>query len=265
MTLHPSAPAHGPERRTVVLLTGASSGIGEATARQLASLGYALVLGARRSDLLDRLADELDPGGTHILPVAADVSVPKDRERLVEEALSRFGRVDALINNAGISIARGDWWDDPDPLRVLDVNLIAPIELTRLVLPAMRARGHGQIVNIGSVAGRVATHGMYSASKYGLRGFSLSLRRELLGTGVSVSLVSPGFVRTPLTQAAKLPMPGPEVVARAVAAALHHPRREVFAPAWYGPLSRIDSLLPGLTDQVVRRIMQARYQRSGPA
>ena len=265
MTTPSSAAAPTPERRTVVLLTGASSGIGEATARHLASQGYALVLSARRGDLLDRLAGELDPGRTHTLTVAADVSVPEDRQRLVEAALSRFGRIDALINNAGISIARGQWWDDPDPLRVIDVNLVAPIELTRLVLPAMRARGRGQIVNIGSVAGRVATHGMYSASKYGLRGFSLALRRELMGTGVSVSLVSPGFVRTPLTQAAKLPMPGPEVVARAVAAVLHSPRREVFAPAWYGPLSRLENLLPGLADQLVQRVMRVRYQRSGSA
>ncbi|WP_407570648.1 SDR family NAD(P)-dependent oxidoreductase [Deinococcus altitudinis] len=250
-----------PERRTVVLLTGASSGIGEATARHLAGLGYALVLTARRADLLSRLAHELDPRGTHILTVAADVSDQQGRELLVQAALERFGRIDALINNAGISIAQGHWWADPDPLRVLDVNLLAPIELTRLVLPAMLARGSGNVVNIGSVAGRVATHGMYSASKFGLRGFSLSLRRELLGSGVSVSLVAPGFIRTPMNAETRLPMPGPEVVARAVAEVLLRPRREVFAPAWYGPMSRIDSLLPGLTDRLVRRIMGVRYRR----
>jgi len=133
------------------------------------------------------------------------VSVQADRERLVQAAVARFGRVDVLVNNAGISIARGQWWDAHDPLRVLDVNLVSPIELVRLVLPDMRARGSGHIVNIGSVAGRVPTHGMYSASKYGLRGFSLALRRELLGSGVDVSLVSPGFVRTPLTGGARSP------------------------------------------------------------
>jgi short-subunit dehydrogenase len=249
------------ERRTVVLLTGASSGIGEATARHLAGLGYALVLTARRADLLTRLANDLDPGGTHILTVAADVSDQADRERLVQAALDRFGRIDALVNNAGISIAQGHWWDDPDPLRVLNVNLLAPIELTRLVLPAMLERGSGNVVNIGSVAGRIATHGMYSASKFGLRGFSLSLRREVLQTGVGVSLVSPGFIRTPLTAGTRLPMPGPEVVARAVAEVLLRPRREVFAPAWYGPLSVIDGLVPALSDRVVRRIMGVRYDR----
>jgi len=190
------------------------------------------------------------------------VSVQADRERLVQAAVARFGRVDVLVNNAGISIARGQWWDAPDPLRVLDVNLVSPIELVRLVLPDMRARGSGHIVNIGSVAGRVPTHGMYSASKYGLRGFSLALRRELLGSGVDVSLVSPGFVRTPLTGGARLPMPGPEIVARAVAEVLLRPRREVVTPRPYGPLSVLDAMLPGLGDVIVRRIARARYQRS---
>ncbi len=245
----------------MVLLTGASSGIGEATARHLAPLGYALVLTARRADRLERLARDLDPAGTRVLTVTADVSMQADRERLIAAAIARFGRIDVLVNNAGVSIEQGHWWDDPDPLRVLDVNLLAPIELSRLVLPAMRSRGSGQIVNIGSVAGRIATHGMYSASKFGLRGFSLALRRELRGSGVNVSLVSPGFVRTELTEKARLPMPGPDVVARAVAAVLHRPRREVVAPAWYGPLSLIETVLPSLADRAVGRLMKQRYRR----
>ncbi len=249
-----------PERRTVVLLTGASSGIGEATARHLASLGYALILTARRGELLDRLAAELGP---HVLSVAADVSVPQDRAWLVHAALERFGRIDALINNAGIRTGKGHWWDDPEPLRVLDMNLYAPIELTRLVLPGMLERRAGSVVNIGSVAGRVATHSMYSASKFGLRGFSLSLRRELLHAGVSVSLVSPDYIRMPLTSGTRLQMPGPEVVARAVADALLHPRREVFAPAWYGPLSLLSGLMPGLSNLLVQRLMGLqRHQRA---
>ncbi|WP_424949377.1 SDR family NAD(P)-dependent oxidoreductase [Deinococcus sp.] len=259
----------------MVLLTGASSGIGEAT-RHLAHLGYALVLTARRSDLLSTLAHDLGPQGTHTLTVSADMSVQADRERLVQAALERFGHIGALINNAGVTIARGHWRDDPDPLRVLDLNLTAPTKLTGLVLPAMRARGSGVVVNIGSVAGRVSTHGTYSAGKYRLRGFSLALGRELLGSGVAVSLVSPGFIRTAFTSGASLPMPGPGVVAAgvhgswparwlactvAVATVLRFPRRDVFTPAWYGALRLIDSLLPALPDRVVRRIMGVRYGR----
>lgn len=247
------------ERRTVVLLTGASSGIGAATANELAGRGYALLLTGRRSGALDDLARRLDPTGQRVAVQAGDVTVDADRRRMVQAALDRFGRVDVLINNAGVSIAHGAWWDDPDPIRVLHTNLTAPIELTRLVLPAMRERRGGHIVNIGSVAGRVATHGMYSASKYGLRGFSLALRRELLGSGVQVSLVSPGFVRTELTQDARLPMPGPEGVARAIADVLERPRREVVSPAWYGPLSVIEGVLPGVADRVMQVIRARRY------
>ena len=251
-----------PERWTVVLLTGASSGIGAATAHELSGRGYALALAARRLERLEDLRAELDPAGRHILTVRADVTLDADRRRLVEAALESFGRIDVLVNHAGVSISSGAWWDAPDPLRVLEVNLTAPIELTRLVLPAMRARGSGQIVNIGSVAGQVATQGMYSASKFGLRGFSLALRRELLGSGVEVSLVSPGFVRTELTRRARLPMPGPETVARAVAGVLERPRREVIVPAWYRALPPLDRWFPALADAAVRRVMSRRYPQS---
>ncbi|GGQ95348.1 SDR family NAD(P)-dependent oxidoreductase [Deinococcus ruber] len=253
-----------PERRTVVLITGASSGIGEATARVLAPLGYALALTARREDLLTRLAHSIDPGNTHTLVFPADLSEEAERSRLIEGVLERFGRIDVLINNAGVTIPSGRWWNDPDPLRVIDLNLKVPADLTRRVLPAMLERRSGQIVNIGSVAGRVATHGMYSASKFGLRGFSLALRRELLGSGVDVSLVAPGFVRTAFTSGARLPMPGPDVVAQTVARVLTRPTREAITPAWYGPLALLDALAPSLTDHVVRRVMKRRYQGASP-
>ena len=246
--------------RPVAVLTGASSGIGEAAARELSRRGYALVLAARRLDKLEFLARQLDPGGQRVVAVQADVADPADRAHLIAEAQRRFGHIDALINNAGISIASGMWWDAPDPLRVLHVNLDAPIELTRLVLPAMRARRRGHIVNVGSVAGSVAFQGIYSASKFGLRGFSLALRRELLGSGVEVSLVSPGFIRTELTQNAKLPMPGPEIVARAIADVLERPRREVVVPGGYRLATLLDQLAPGLVDRAVALIRRGRYR-----
>ena len=241
-----------------MVLTGASSGIGRATAHELAARGYALVLAARRGDELAALARELDPSGARVLAVATDVTDDASRRALVAAAHAQFGRIDILINNAGVTIERGWWWDDPDPLRVLRVNLESPAEMTRLVLPEMRARGAGHIVNIGSVAGRVATQGLYSASKFGLRGFSLALRRELLGSGVEVSLVAPGFVKSEMTAGARLPMPGPEVVARAVAGVLLRPRREVVVPRAYRLLALLDALWPGLGDVLVRRVVIAR-------
>jgi short-subunit dehydrogenase len=107
---------------------------------------------------------------------------------------------------------------------------------------------------MGSVAGRAASSSLYSASKFGLRGFSMSLRRELLGSGVSVSLIAPGFIKTPMTDfGPPLPMPGPEIVARAVLNLLDHPRAEVIVPGWYRPLIWLETLLPGLMDRVIQQ------------
>lgn len=247
--------------RPVVLLTGASSGIGLATAEELAAQGYRLVLAARRADALHALARRLDPSGSRVIAVPTDVTDDASRRSLLQAVHDHFGQVDVLINNAGVTVEKGWWWDDADPLRVVRVNLEAPIELTRLVLPQMQARGSGHIVNIGSVAGRAATNGMYSASKFGLRGFSHGLRRELLGTGVHVSLVAPGFVQSEMTAKARLPMPGPEVVARAVADVLRRPQPEVTVPRVYALLALLNGVAPRLGDLLVSRVVIARrYQ-----
>ncbi|RJF71163.1 SDR family NAD(P)-dependent oxidoreductase [Deinococcus cavernae] len=255
-----------PSVRPVIVLTGASSGIGEATARELAARQYALVLAARRAERLHALARELDPSGSRVLAVPTDLTSDEGRRHLLGRTQAHFGRVDVLINNAGVTVERGWWWDDPDPLRVLRVNLEAPIEMTRLVLPQMQARGSGHIVNIGSVAGRSATNGLYSASKFGIRGFSLALRRELLGSGLHVSLIAPGFVKSEMTAGARLPMPGPEVVAHAVAEVLLRPRREVIVPRAYRALALLDAVAPGLGDLIVSRfVIRRRYGHGGTA
>lgn len=240
--------------RTAVV-TGASSGIGAATAARLAAEGFDVVVAARRVDRLQELATSIGARA-----VALDIT----DQASVDAFAASLDRVDVLVNNAGVTVERGWWWDDPDPLRVLRVNLETPVEMVRLVLPEMKARRSGHIVNIGSVAGRAATNGMYSASKFGIRGFSLGLRRELLGTGISVSLVSPGFVKSEMTAGASLPMPGPEVVARAVAEVLLKPQREVIVPAPYRVLALLDSVAPALADVIVRRfIIQRRYRHDG--
>ena len=256
-------PPASPDSRPVVVLTGASSGIGLATAEELAAQGYALVLAARRADTLRDLARRLDPSGSRVIAVPTDVTDDASRRSLLRAAHDHFGRVDVLINNAGVTVEKGWWWDDPDPLRVVRVNLEAPIELTRLVLPEMQARGSGHIVNIGSVAGRAATNGMYSASKFGIRGFSHGLRRELLGSGIHVSLVAPGFVQSEMTAKAKLPMPGPEVVARAVADVLRRPQPEVIVPRVYAALALMNSVAPKLGDLLVSRVVIARRYQHG--
>ena len=240
----------------VALVTGASRGIGAATARELARRGYALALAARSPAPLEELAAELARGGTPALAAPADMRSLPDLQNMVDAVLARYGRVDVLVLNAGIggggAVAR---MPADTAANTIGTNLIAPIELARMLLPGMLTRGSGAIVLIGSVAGRIGvpTSAVYSASKFGLRGFADGLRREVAHRGVSVSLVSPGFVRTSMTADVRFPMPGPEVVARAVARAITRPRREVFVPGYYAAGAWLAQALPGLTDAVLRR------------
>ena len=241
-----------------IIITGASSGIGEAVARQLASEGHRLVLAARRADKLEALAREINPSGKRVIVAATDVTKAGDLETLVARARSVFGAVGAVINNAGISGAidgkPGKWWlEGPDPSRaLLETNLAAAIELTRLVLSEMLENRAGAIINIGSVAGRIGGSSLYSASKFGLRGFSLGLRRELLGSGVSSSLIAPGYIKTEMTAGVRLPMPGPEIVAKAVSRVLQQPKAEVIVPGWYRGLIWLETLSPVLGDRLLR-------------
>ena len=241
-----------------IIITGASSGIGEAVARQLASEGHRLVLAARRGDKLEALAREINPSGKRVIAATIDITKPGDLETLVARARGIFGAVSAVINNAGISGSQSGmpekWWlEGPEgPRALLETNLNAAIELTRLVLPEMLENRAGAIINIGSVAGRVGSSSLYSASKFGLRGFSLGLRRELLGTGVTSSLIAPGYIRTEMTRGVKLPMPGPEIIAKAVSNVLQHPKAEVIVPGWYRGLIWLETLSPALGDRLLR-------------
>ena len=240
--------------RPVAIITGASSGIGVATAHELARCGYALVLAARSVVPMQQLAGELTQRGAPSLAVPTDVTRAEDIRRLVRLTLERFGRIDVLINNAGISIVQStEVTDVPDP--TLNTNLLAPIQLTHAVVPTMLAQRSGHIINIGSVAGHIGTPGnaRYAASKFGLRGYSEAVRRELRPQGVHVSLVSPGFIRTPMTSSLRFPMPGPEIVARAVSSLLLRPRREMVVPSLYRPLIWLNDVLPGFVDGALIR------------
>ena len=189
----------------VVIVTGASSGIGEAAARRLARGGARVVITARRQDRLDALARELDPAGTNVLAVAGDVTSEADRKRLVEVTLAKFGRIDALVNNAGYG-TRGPVELVPVDLirRNFETNLFSLIALTQLVLPQMRAQGSGCIVNIGSVAGRIARplSSVYDSTKHALEAITDGLRGELKPFGIRVTLIRPGFILTEFVDAA---------------------------------------------------------------
>jgi uncharacterized protein len=235
----------------VVLVTGASSGIGAAVARESERRGHRLVLVARRADRLERLADELRAIGTEVLVVPADLSDPEAPARIVEAAVDRFGGLDVLINNAGIGLPRVFSQSDPDAIRhQIEINFLAPLLLTRCALPPLIAR-RGIIINVGSAITCVANAalGAYGATKAGLAYWNDALRRELRHRGVRVCLVEPGPVATEFFEAIVgydphadflyNPMGDPpprvvtakvETVARRIVALIDRPRRRVSVP-----------------------------------
>ena len=237
----------------VAIVTGASSGIGAATAHELARRGAKVVLAARRVDELKAHEQVIRRAGGEAMSIPTDVTDQEQVSRLVESTNTAFGRVDVLINNAGAN------WQQPlasspadELIRLLEVNLMGAMLLTREVLPGMLGRRQGAIISVGSLSGRVAMEPAYSATKYGLRGFSLSLRRQLAGTGVSVSLVSPGNIRTDMTRQKQAPMPGPELVADTNCDLVSHPRREVVIPRRWYSIVWLEQMMPALADAVYR-------------
>jgi short-subunit dehydrogenase len=189
----------------VVLITGASSGIGAATARLLARQGMRVVLTARRQDRLEALAREIEREGGAALAIPADLSDPSAREALVDQVEARWGPVEVLINNAGFgyyATVEDTPWEVVR--RMFEVNILAMIHLTQRVVPGMRRLGRGHILNIASVAGYISTPPLtvYSATKFAVVGFSEGLRRELEPHGIHVTVISPGPVRTEFGRAA---------------------------------------------------------------
>lgn len=187
----------------IALVTGASSGIGEATALALAEQGARVAIAARRKDRLDQLATKLAGLGAEPLVLVADLASEAEAQRVVKEAETHYGRLDILINNAGVMylepVAEADLgrWRS-----MLELNLLSLIASTQAALAGMRARRDGHIVNVSSVAGRVANPNAaaYAATKFGVVGFSESLRREVYKDNIRVSVIEPGMVDTQLRE-----------------------------------------------------------------
>lgn len=177
-----------------VLLTGASSGIGRALALRLADRGAELLITARRTDRLEKLAAQLKQQGTSVAFFAADIADPEARVQLVASARERWGELDILINCAGVGAIGPVADSEPEHLRrVMEVNFFAPLELTRAALPLLRRGRDPLVVNIGSVLGHRSVPGkaVYSASKFALHGLTDAWRAELAGDGIEMLLVSP--------------------------------------------------------------------------
>jgi clavulanate-9-aldehyde reducatase len=184
-----------------VLITGASSGIGEATARAMAAEGASAALGARRKDRLDELASQINDDGGTAVAIEADIADEEQARQLVEAAHAELGGLDCLINNAGVMLLGPLQGADPaDWRRMIEVNCLGLVYCTHYALPLIRDGGGGDVVNLSSVAGRVASLGsaVYNMTKWGVVAFSESLRQEGVHIGVRVTCVEPGFVETEL-------------------------------------------------------------------
>jgi short-subunit dehydrogenase len=251
---------------TVVIITGASSGIGAATALRLAREGMRLTLAARRQDRLEQVAAGVESLGREALVVQTDVRDRDDIQRMVQATLERWGRIDVLLNNAGLG------HDDllvkvkPDDIRdEIHVNLTAVIECAQAVLPVMLRQKSGHIINVSSIAGLIATPGssVYSATKFGVIGFSDALRRELRGSGIHVSAFCPGYTASEISPELRAVAEGrpdaPRVlglmqvtyVADQIARLIRRPRLRVILPPSWKFLVVAAFLLPRLADRLV--------------
>ncbi|MEX0765808.1 MAG: SDR family NAD(P)-dependent oxidoreductase [bacterium] len=258
-----------------VIVTGASSGIGEATARAFGRAGDRVVLTARRVDRLQRLASELPES----LVVQADLTKPGAVDRLVGETLNRYQTIEVLVNNAGIG--QYNWIEQLTEEEIqteVTLNLIAPILLARAVLPSMLAQRRGVIINVSSVAGRIGTPTMaiYCATKSGLHGAGEALYRELRPRGVHVCTIYPGGVRgtesgkrkrVSLMESPEWLRLSTEQVAAEIVALADRPRPRRIVPWFFSPVVALNNLLPGLVDAITMRAARRGRpaQRSAPS
>src|SRR5215217_7599132 len=253
----------------VVLITGASSGFGAAAANRFAQEGCKVILAARRIERLEEMANELNARGGASLPIAVDVTQPAQIETLVKTAVDHYGRIDILFNNAGFG--RLDWFELLDPVKDIQaqitVDLLGVIWTARAVLPQMYKQGSGHIINMSSLAGWAAPplYTVYSAAKFGVRGFTEALRRETIPFGINVSVVYPGGASTEFQKhigenKAKQRFVTPEWlrvtpddVARGVVGLAKRPRRSLFLPKIMGISVFMNAHLPSLSDSAQAR------------
>jgi short-subunit dehydrogenase len=262
----------------VIVVTGASSGIGLVTARRAAKRGARVVLAARSEEAVRRLAAEINSMGGKAVYVVADVGKEEEVERIAETAVQRFGGFDTWVNNAGVSIY-GKILDvaTEDHRRLFETNFWGVVYGSRVAARHLKRRG-GALINVGSTLSdrAIPIQGMYSASKHAVKGFTDALRMELEAEAapVSVTLIKPGAINTPYPQHARnyleaeptLPPPvyAPEVVARAILHCAEHPERDVFAGGGGKAISMSEKYAPRLTDKAMEWTMMEMQKSDRP-
>jgi short-subunit dehydrogenase len=267
-----------PLNEQVIVITGASSGIGLVTARMAAKHGASLVLAARSDEPLRKLAAELTASGTKAVPVVTDVALEKDVEHIADKAMARFGRFDTWVNNAGISIygtllevAREDM------RRLFETNFWGLVNGSLVAARHLKQHG-GAIINVGSTLSdrAIPMQGAYCASKHAVKGFTDALRMELEAekAPVSVTLVKPAAIDTPYSQHAKNymdvepknppPVYAPEVVAEIILHCAQHPERDVFAGAGGKFISAQGYYAPRFTDKYMEHTMIQQQRTNRP-
>ena len=252
-----------------VLLTGASGGIGRATALRLAKRGARVALMARSEPPLRALADEITRAGGQAIAIPGDVRVKADAPRVVAEATARFGALDALVNGAGLGYLKAvDEATDAEIEEQIEVNLMGVIRMTRAALPLLLARPESAIVNVGSYAGKVGApyYSYYGAAKFAVSGLTEIWRRELGPRGVRVTLVLPAATETEwLDKAGRARAIGrgpagtvlrPETVARGIERALRDHPAEVYLPRRNHWLAIVNGAFPGLGDRIVNALFR---------
>ena len=254
----------------LAIITGASSGIGAATARELARHGSRVVLIARRKERLQELSAEIQAAGGNAQVIAADLSQAAERKAVVSQVLTGGSTPDILVNNAGLGWY-GYYADMPweTALEMLQVNVEAVVHLTRLFIPAMHQRDRGHIINIGSISGSLPNQGiaMYGASKAFLDAFTTSLYRELVGTNIHVSVVRAGPVKSEFYHRARtrpggLPVPAErfavsaEHVARSIHKLVVRPRKVIYVPAVLSLAPWLEILFGHIIDRLGPLLLQ---------
>lgn len=246
-----------------VLITGASSGIGRATAFAFAERRCRLILAARSADALAELGEQISTHyQTDVVPVPCDVRRDEDVQRLAAIAVARLGRIDVAVLNAGAGLyARVEDTTEQDFRVLLDTNLLGVHHAIRAIVPIMRRQRYGRLVIVGSVVSKESWpyHGAYSATKFALAGLTQALRAELTGSGVAATLVLPGSTRTNFFARAKVNVPGyeprpifivqpPELVAAKILRAVDHPKPEVLTTPFMRAAFVISVAFPCLPD-----------------